>query len=136
MLGMLHSSAKAAPLPGSDDNHEKLYKSRSGMRLYFNDDKKLLVLDTPAGNSLSLSEADQAAVLADQNGNKITLDANGITIESAKALKLKAGSELTVESATALSLKGGSELKLEGSAGAELSSSATTKLSGALVQIN
>jgi Rhs element Vgr protein len=38
ILGMLHSSAKAAPLQGSDDNHEKEYRSRSGMRLYFNVD--------------------------------------------------------------------------------------------------
>ena len=29
ILGMLHSSAKAAPLQGSDDNHEKVFQSRS-----------------------------------------------------------------------------------------------------------
>lgn len=34
--GMLHSSAKPAPLQGSDDNHEKVYQSRSEMKLYFN----------------------------------------------------------------------------------------------------
>ena len=39
---MLHSSAKAAPLEGSDDNHEKIYQSRSKMKLYFNDDTKVL----------------------------------------------------------------------------------------------
>ena len=33
ILGMLHSSAKAAPLAGSDDNHEKVYQSRSKMKL-------------------------------------------------------------------------------------------------------
>lgn len=136
ILGMLHSSAKAAPLAGSDDNHEKLYKSRSGMRVYFNDDTKVLTLDTPAGNSLTLSEDEKAIVLADQNGNKIQMNADGITLESAKAIVIKAATEATLESGTAFSVKGGSELKLEGSASAELSSAANTKITGGMVQIN
>jgi Rhs element Vgr protein len=136
ILGMLHSSAKAAPLPGSDDNHEKVFKSRSGMRLYFNDDKKVLQIDTPAGNSITLSEDDKSIVLADQNSNKITLNADGISIESAKAFKLKSGTELALESGTSFSAKGGTELKLEGSTQAELSSGATTKVVGSMVQIN
>ena len=120
ILGMLHSSAKAAPLAGSDDNHEKEYRSRSGMRLHFNDDKKIALLETPAGNRMTLSEDDQGMKLEDQNGNKIELTPDGIKIESAKALSLKAGTEL----------------KAEGQAGAELSSSATCKVKGSLVQIN
>ncbi|HET7833891.1 MAG TPA: type VI secretion system tip protein VgrG [Gallionella sp.] len=136
ILGMLHSSAKAAPLQGSDDNHEKLFKSRAGMRVYFNDDKKILQIDTPAGNSITLSEDDKSIVLADQNSNKITMNADGISVESAKALKLKAGTEVTMESGTSFSAKGGTELKLEGSTQAELSSGAMTKVSGSMVQIN
>lgn len=136
ILGMLHSSAKAAPLDGSDDNHEKLYQSRSGMRLYFNDDSRVLRLETPAGNALTLSEEDASVVLADQHGNKIEMNADGIAIESARALALKAATEAGVESGTALAIKGGTDLKLEGGAQAELSSAATTKLSGGIVQIN
>ena len=136
LLGMLHSSAKAAPLTGSDDNHEKVYQSRSKMRLYFNDDKKSLLLETPAGNRLALSEDDKSVTLQDQNGNKIVLDQDGITIESSKALSLKAGTEVKLESGTAFSAKGGTELKLEGTSTAELSSAATTKVKGGLVQIN
>ena len=136
ILGMLHSSAKAAPLPGSDDNHEKLYKSRAGLRLAFDDEKKELQLDTPAGNSITLSEDAKSIVLADQNGNTIKMTADGITIESAKSLTFKAGTEAKLESGTSCSVKGGTELKLEGSTKAELSSSAITKVAGGLVQIN
>lgn len=136
ILGMLHSSAKAAPLQGSDDNHEKLYKSRSGLRLQFNDDKKVMTLDTPAGNSIILSEDDKSIVLADQNGNKITMNSDGIKIESAKATEIKAGTEAKLESGTSFSAKGGTELKLEGGTQAELSSSAATKVKGGVVQIN
>ncbi len=120
ILGMLWSSAKAAPLQGSDDNHEKEYRSRSGMRLHFNDDKKIALLETPAGDRLTLSEEDKGVKLEDQNGNTIELGPDGIKIESAKAISLKAGTQL----------------KLEGQAGAELSTSASCKVKGSVVQIN
>ncbi len=136
ILGMLHSSALPAPIKGSDDNHEKGYVSREGLRINFNDEKKVIIIDTPAGNSITLSEDDTSIVLADQNSNTITMNTDGITIESSKALTLKAGTEVQLESGTSFSAKGGTELKLEGGTQAELSSSAVTKLKGGMVQIN
>ncbi len=136
MLGMLHSSANAPHLEGSDDNHEKGYQSRSKMKLSFNDDTRVVTLETPAGNVFTMSEEDKKVSLVDQNGNKIEMTADGIVIESAKALQLKAGTELKLESGTALSVKGGSELKMEGASGVELSSSAITKVKGSLLQLN
>ncbi len=136
ILGMLHSSAKAAPLAGSDDNHEKMFKSRSGMRVHFDDDKIVMTLDTPAGNSIVLNEDEKSLTLADQNGNKIKLDSNGIHLESAKAVEWKAGTETRMESSTSFEIKAGTELKLEGSASAELAGGGSTKVTGAMVQIN
>ena len=136
ILGMLHSSAKAPPLTGSDDNHEKVYQSRSKMRLYFNDEKKLLHLETPAGNRIALNEDAQAVKIEDQNGNTIEMTQDGIKIASSKAIELKAGTEVKMESGTAFSAKGGTDLKLEGASAAELSSAATTKVKGGMVQIN
>jgi uncharacterized protein involved in type VI secretion and phage assembly len=136
ILGMLHSSAKPAPLTGSDDNHEKMFKSRSGMTLHFNDEKTVLTLATPAGNSITLSEDEKSLKLADQNGNTLTMDSDGIRIESAKAVAIKAATEAKLESGTATSVSAGSELKLEGSATAELSGGGSTKVTGAVVQIN
>jgi Rhs element Vgr protein len=136
ILGMLHSSAKAAPLTGSDDNHEKVYQSRSKMKLYFNDDEKAMRLETPAGNKITLSEKEKVLKLEDQNGNKIEMTPDGIKIESAKAVQLKSATELKMESGTAFEAKGGTSLKLEGTASAEISSGAATKVKGSLVQIN
>jgi Rhs element Vgr protein len=136
IIGMLHSSAKPAPLEGSDDNPEKVYQSRSKMKLYFNDEKKVMKLETPAGNKITLSEEDKAIKIEDQNGNKITMTQEGIKIESSKAIELKAGTEVKLESGTSFSAKGGTELKLQGTAGAEISSTAITKVKGSLVQIN
>ncbi len=136
ILGMLHSSAKAPHLAASDDNPQKGYQSRAKIKLTIDDDKKVVTLETPAGNVLTLSEQDRTVSLADQNGNKLKMTPDGITVQSAKVLTLKAGTELKLESGTAMSIKGGSELKLEGTAGAELSSSAITKVKGSLLQLN
>lgn len=136
ILGMLHSSAKAAPIPGSDDNHEKVFQSRSKMRLYFNDDTKVMRFETPAGNKITLSEDAKTVKIEDQNGNKIEMTDEGIKLEAAKALALKAGTEIKIESGTALGVKGGTELKIEGSAGVEVSSSALTKIKGSMIHLN
>ena len=136
ILGMLHSSAKAAPLQGSDDNHEKVYQSRSKMRIYFNDDTKVMEFETPAGNKITMSEEDKAIKIEDQNGNKFEMTEDGIKIESSKAIELKAGTEVKLESGTSFNAKGGTELKLEGTSGAELTSSAITTIKGSLVQLN
>lgn len=136
ILGMLHSSAKAAPLTGSDDNHEKVYQSRSKMKLYFNDETKVLRLETPAGNILTLSEEDKAITLADQNGNKIEMTSDGIIIKSSKAIELKAATDVKMESGASFSAKGGTDLKLEGTSGAELSSTAMTKVKGSTLMLN
>ena len=138
MLGMLHSSAKAAPLQGSNDNHEKVYQTRSKMKISFNDDTKVMALSTPGGNTVTLSEEDKGIAIVDQNGNKIEMTPDGITIESAKAITIKAGTELLLnrghrsaakpapsEAArighARFGAKGGTDLKLEGTASAELS---------------
>jgi Rhs element Vgr protein len=135
ILGMLHSSAHAAPLEGSDDNHEKVYQSRSKMKLYFDDDKKVMSFETPGGNKIRLSEEDKAITIEDQNGNKIELTADGIKLDSAKALQLKAATDCKIEATSALEGKGG-DVKLTAQASAELSSSATTTVKGGMVKIN
>ncbi|MCI5150460.1 MAG: type VI secretion system tip protein VgrG, partial [Candidatus Electrothrix sp. MAN1_4] len=101
VLGMLHSSAKPAPEPAQDDNHRKGYVSRENMRFIFDDEKKVIILETPGGNRLTLSEDETAVLLEDQNSNKITLNADGITLKSGKDLILKAVNDVKVEGVNA-----------------------------------
>ena len=136
IIGMLHSSAKSAPLEPSDDNHEKGYVSRSEMKLLFDDDQKILTLETPSGNSVVLDEASSGIILTDQNGNSIAMTDSGIKIESSGVIELIASSDLKAESGTESKLAAGTQLTLEGAAGTALSSSAITEVKGSLVQIN
>ncbi|HVY69609.1 MAG TPA: type VI secretion system tip protein VgrG [Verrucomicrobiae bacterium] len=135
VLGMCHSSAKAAPIPASDDNNEKGYVSRSKLKLHFDDDKKTILIETPGGNRMLFSDDEQKIKLEDQNGNSITLDQDGIKIESAKDFGIKAASDFSTESVNA-SLKGSAQLSLEGSGSAEVKSSGSTSVRGSIVQIN
>ena len=135
VLGQFHSSAKPAPEAGADDNHLKGYVSRSNMKMTFDDDGKVVTIETPEGNSLSLSEADTAVTLADQNGNSIILDSNGITLESVKDIVLKAASDVTAKGLN-ITVESQAQLTVKGQAGAEVSSSGVTTIKGSLVQVN
>ncbi|MCZ6774503.1 MAG: type VI secretion system tip protein VgrG, partial [Proteobacteria bacterium] len=95
VLGMLHSSAKPAPFEASDDNHEKGYVSREKMRVVFNDDLKSIVIETPDSNRVfTLDEDAGESRLEDADGNKITMSADGIVIESAADLELTASGDI------------------------------------------
>lgn len=134
-LGMLHSSAKPSPEPISNDNHKKGYISREKLKLEFDDEKKIITIETPGGNSMILDDDAGGITLQDQNGNKIIMDSNGISIESASALNVKANQDGTIE---ALNLTASAQvaLKVEGSASAEISSGGNTVVKGSIVQIN
>jgi Rhs element Vgr protein len=135
VLGMLHSSAKPAPITASDDNHEKGFVTRSEMKLLFDDDKKSITISTPAGKVVSLDEDAGTIVIEDENSNIITIDSSGIFLESAGNIELKASGDVSIEG-TNVNIKANAEFKAEGSAGAELSTSAIAVLKGSLVQIN
>jgi Rhs element Vgr protein len=135
VLGALNSSNKPAPLTAADDNHEKGYVSRSGMKFIFNDDKKSIQLDTPAGKTVVMDEDAGEIRLEDENGNKIILNADGITIESKKKIILKTNDDIEVKGKN-IKQTAQASFKADGTAGIELTSSAITKLKGALVQIN
>ncbi len=135
ILGMLHSSAKPPPVEATADNHEKAYVSREGLRFHFDDEKKIITLETPGGNKIMLTDEDSGILLEDQNGNSLTMDSNGISIVSAGEIKLEASGDLKAE-ATNSEIKASAEFKAEGGASAEVSSSGTMTVKGSLVQIN
>jgi Rhs element Vgr protein len=142
VLGMLNSSAKPAPLTAQDVNHEKGFTTRSKMHLLFNDDKKTITIDTPAGNSITIDEQGMKIQIKDQNSNTITMDASGIKIESPKNVEIKAGVNLTLAATASLSIGGASlgvkadgNLTMEGAL-AKLSAQGIAEISGSLVKIN
>jgi len=142
VLGMLHSSAKPAPISAKDVNHEKGFTTRSKMHIHFNDDTKTIKIDTPAGNHIIIDEQGMKIEIKDQNENKITMDQSGMKMESPKNIEIKAGVNLTLSAAASLSIgavtlgvKADGNLSLEGAL-TKLSASGIAEISGSLVKIN
>ena len=137
VLGALHGSQKKPPDPfvAKDDNPLKGYVSRSKLKVVFDDEKKILTIETPAGNSFSLNEDAKSITLQDQNGNKLVMNDQGIQLESSKDLTLKAAGNVKVEG-TGVEAKASAQFKATGTAGIEVSSNGTTIVKGTMVQIN
>jgi len=150
ILGMLHSSALVPPLTASNDNHEKGYVSRDGIKMIFNDDEKSYTLETPGGKKITLDDNDGLVQVEDENGNSINMSSDGVTIESASSLTLKAGTDISLEAVNILvspssqfSLSAGGSEMTAGSGSLEIKSAAVkvegsgmTEIKGGMVQIN
>jgi Rhs element Vgr protein len=143
ILGMLNSSKSPAVLNVKDTNHEKGLITRSGMKVWFDDEKKTMMLETPGGNKVVLSDEDKGITLTDQNKNIVTLNDKGISLKSPKDIVLEATGKLTLKANQDATLEGinvnvkaQSQFKAQGNSGAEVSTSAIAVLKGSLVQIN
>lgn len=90
VLGMLHSRSKAAPFEARQENEEKGYVSREGLKIIFHEGEKSITLQTPAGNRMAISDENEGFLLADQHGNSLQMNADGISIRSAKDIKVEA----------------------------------------------
>jgi Rhs element Vgr protein len=143
MLGMLNSSAKPAPLKGSDANDEKGFTTRSKMHISFNDQTKTITIDTPQGNHIILDEQGTKIEIKDQNDNIMTMDSSGITLKSPLNVSISADADIDIKAtasltiqALSISIKADTSLSMQGTASAQLSSGATTQISGLPVMIN
>jgi uncharacterized protein involved in type VI secretion and phage assembly len=135
ILGMLHSSNKAAPWEPENDNPKKGYVSRSGIRMSFDDEKKCLLIETPGNRMLEMDDDAGTITIKDANGNKIMLGSDGITIESAKDLVLKAAKSISL-SAPEVSMKADATMSVEGGGSTSMKSNGITEVKGSMVKIN
>jgi Rhs element Vgr protein len=135
ILGRLYSSSFPPHLEAKDDNYLKGLSTKSKLQVLFDDEKKIIKIETPGGNFITLDEDQKQIAIQDINGNKIEMSEDGIKIESIKDIILKASGDFKIDG-TNITTNANAELKLSGSAGTEISSSAITKVKGSMVQIN
>jgi Rhs element Vgr protein len=138
VLGMFNSSALPVPtdvFPEKDENHIKGFVTRSKLKFTFDDDKKIITLETPGANKIVINDDEGSIVLQDQNNNKITMNSDGITVESAKDLVLKATNNVSIKGVK-IEAEATSEFSAKGNAKAALQSSGQTEIKGGTVMIN
>ncbi len=101
VIGALWNGQDAPPeqMDGAGDNNVKTILSRQGVRITLDDTDRAvkLRLETPGGQSIVLSDADNSIVAEDSNGNTIKMEVQGITITASGTLEIDA-SMVTVNS--------------------------------------
>lgn len=135
ILGALFSNKLPAKQPLSDNNNVKGLYLKSGIKMEFNEEDKIITIETPGSNKLIMNDKDSIFEITDANGNKIVMDNQGINIKSAGKITLEAYTDLSIKGVN-MTAEASASLKASGSANAEISSSGVLAVKGSLVQIN
>lgn len=151
ILGSLYSSKQVPPYQPEAKNTKKAIVTKEKLKIEFDEEKKLITLTTPQNNLVELSDDGKHVRLADQHKNVLVMDKQGITLESAGKIVLKAKSDISGEANGKIALTAKSDVALEGmnvkatakigftakgNATAELSASGQTTVKGGMVMIN
>jgi Rhs element Vgr protein len=151
ILGSLYSSKRAPANELSAENHIKSLITRSKLKIEFDDENKTLTFLTPGKNTMVFSDKEESILMQDQNGNKIEISPDGITMNSPKDIAIKAGGKITMQATEVINVKSSADVKVEGmnvnlaaesaftakgSASSEVSAAGSTTIKGAMVLIN
>jgi uncharacterized protein involved in type VI secretion and phage assembly len=92
VIGALWNGHDAPPHQMDADNDVKTIVSRRGIRITLDDTPGAtsLTLSTPAGQSVTLSDANPGITLTDASQNSVQLGPGGITISTLAAVSIKA----------------------------------------------
>ena len=151
ILGSLFSSGRAMPEKPCADNNIKAIVTREKMKIIFDEEKKVITVETPGGNKLSISDEAKGLTMEDQNGNTLSLNETGIILDSPKDIAITAKGKVTIDAVGEVGITSKADVTLKGmnvkatgdvgfvakgSASAELSASGQTTVKGAMVMIN
>ncbi len=151
ILGSLYSSKRKPPYDLTAENYTKAIVTKSELKIEFDDEKKIITVITPGENKIVISDEDKSILLEDQNSNKVELNADGITLDSPKDIKITAKGKITLDATGEIGITSKADVKLtglniknaasagfeaKGNATAEISASGQTTVKGAMVMIN
>ena len=151
ILGSLYNGKNAAPYTVEATNKIKAIVTKTKMKLEFDEEKKIITLQTPGNNTIVISDDDKSIEIKDQSSNSIKLSTSGIAISSASDINITAKGNINIDATAKLSASAKADLALaglninatanvgfsgKGSATAELSASGQTTVKGGIVMIN
>ena len=151
ILGSLYSSKNTAPEELTADNYTKLLQTKSSLKVSFDDEKKIITLETPGGHCVMMDDDSKKITLTDSTGNIVDMSDSGLSLSSPKDIQLKADGKITLTatgniegSATGdmqmkgmnVNLTANTALAAKGNASAEMSAAGTTTVKGGMVMIN
>ena len=105
ILGSLYGSKNTPPVARDEDNSVKGFVSKYGLKLLFDDEEEQISILTSAENRIVINDIEKFIEINDINGNSIKLDENGIVMNVAKDLVIKATGNVSIK---------GKNIKIEG----------------------
>ena len=152
ILSALNSVKQPPSAEGKTAKPQKYLITKNKLKLCFDDEKKVIHLETPGGCQFDLSDEKKSILIKDPNGNECKMSDAGISLSSSKDILIKStGGDLTLEGANVnitattgdcvasgvnIDLSANAQLKAAGTAGVELSASGNTIIKGTMVMIN
>ncbi|GAB4477577.1 MAG: hypothetical protein OHK0057_27440 [Thermoflexibacter sp.] len=151
ILGSLYSKKNAPPLTAEKENNKKQIITRSKISITFDDKDKILEITTPEKNTITLDDKEGKITIVDKNKNQIEMSKDGVKMDIAKDLTIKAKGNIAVEAGGNIEMKAtgnitnkgvnienkaSAKFAAEGSAQTEIKSGGQLAVKGSIVQIN
>src|SRR5215510_5616701 len=94
VIGGLWNGKDSPPetMDGSGNNYLKVIRSRNGVKVTFDDTdgQEQLVLETPAGQKITMKDSPASVEVVDSNGNSVKLETSGITVNASAKVTISA----------------------------------------------
>lgn len=94
VVGMLWNGQDSPPesMDGAGNNYKKTIRSRNGVKITIDDTdgSESVTLQTPAGQTVTLSDGPGSIELQDSNGNDVKMDSSGVTVTSSGNVTINA----------------------------------------------
>jgi uncharacterized protein involved in type VI secretion and phage assembly len=94
VVGALWNGSDSPPesMDGSGQNQLKVLRSRNGVKVTLDDHdgQEKLILETPGGQKVTLSDGPGAVAIEDSNGNSVKLESSGITVTASAKVTVNA----------------------------------------------
>jgi len=156
ILGSMYSKKNVPPYEPNSDNDTKAIVSRDQLKIIFEEIKKNLIIETPGGRRITLSDEKSKILIEDPFDNTITMNSSGIKIKSARGkiemnafqditmdsttgnIKAKAMMDIKLEATMNVSISGMLQAEFKGTVSTSLGSSACpmTSVKGVIVMLN
>ncbi len=150
IVGSLYSGKHEPPYPPDEKNKIKAIVTREKMKIEFEEEKKIITIETPGKNTIIIDDDKKTITVQDQHKNKIETSKDGILIDSAKDVNIKAKGNIVMDAKQKITIKAAMDYAVEGltvkqkaktqlaleGLTAEMKASTQAVVKGAIVMIN
>ena len=150
IVGSMYSGKLKPPYEPDKKNTVKAIVTRENLKIEFDEDKKIITIESPGKNTIIIDDDKKKITIKDQHKNQIETSSSGILIDSAKDINLKASSNIVLDAKQKVTIKAGMDFSAEGMSvkqkaktslaleglTAELKASTQAAVKGAIVMIN